>query len=331
MDLYISRKHEHMRRRVLVAVFLSILAIVSSCSDGSATPTEAAVSQAETYQIALVMKTLTNPFFIEMERGARQAEDELDIELIVRTAAQETSIEQQIAIVDELIRDQVDAIVIAPGDSLRLIPVLKQAQDAGIVIINIDNALDEDFSEEYGLVNVPFISVDNEQGAYLSASYMVDQLEKPAEVIILEGIADAKNAQDRKAGAMRAFAENDMITVIATDTANWKIDEGYRKTQALFETYPDVSGIFAANDMMALGAIQYLEEANRSDVLVAAYDALDEAIDAISDGKLIVTIDQQAALQGAIGVEYAVKALNGEELPEETLVDVLVVNAETLP
>ncbi|MCB0021873.1 MAG: substrate-binding domain-containing protein, partial [Caldilinea sp.] len=88
------------------------------------------------------MKTLTNPFFIEMEKGARRAEQELGIELIVKTGAQETSIEQQIAIVDDFIARGVDAIVIAPGSSTELIPVLKKAQDAGIVVINIDNRLD---------------------------------------------------------------------------------------------------------------------------------------------------------------------------------------------
>lgn len=77
--------------------------------------------------IALVMKTLTNPFFIEMEKGARKAENEFGINLIVKTGAKETSIEQQIAIVEELINSKVDAIVIAPGSSTDLIPVLKKS------------------------------------------------------------------------------------------------------------------------------------------------------------------------------------------------------------
>ena len=156
-------------------------------------------------RIALVMKTLTNPFFVEMERGARRAEEEFGIELIVKTAAQETSTEQQIGIVDELIRDKVDAIVIAPGDSLELIPVLKKAQDAGIVVINIDNRLNPDFSQSEGLANVPFISVNNETAAYQSAKYISDQITTPTQAVILEGIRSAQNAEDRKNGAMLAL------------------------------------------------------------------------------------------------------------------------------
>jgi len=276
------------------------------------------------------MKTLTNPFFVEMEKGGRQAETDFGINLIVKTAAQETSIEQQIEIVDELIREQVDAIVIAPGDSLELIPVLKKAQDAGIVVINIDNQLDREFSEKIGLENVPFISVDNEQAAYLSAKFISDQLTSPSEVAILEGIRSALNAEARKNGAVRAFSENPNITIATMETAHWKIDEGYEVTKQIYLSNPDIQAIFCANDMMALGAINYLKETNRTEVLVAAYDALEEAKQAIREGSLAVTIDQQAAYQGYLGVEYAVRTLNGENFPAETIIDVLVVTADTL-
>ena len=319
-----------MNRVTIVGVSLMLLLLLAACGDAESNEPTVEATTSSPMQVALVMKTLTNPFFIEMERGAREAESDLGIELIVRTAAQETSIEQQIQIIDELIHDEVDAIVIAPGDSLGLIPVLKQAQDAGIVVINIDNRLDPEFSESHGLVGVPFISVDNEQGAYLSAKHISDQIDTPTNVVILEGIREAQNAQDRKAGALRAFEENPNITVVASETAHWKIDESYQVTSQLFSEHPDIGAVFCANDMMAFGTLQYLSESNRSDVLVAAFDALDEAKQAIRDGTLSVTIDQQAARQGYLGVEYAFRRLNDEELPDETMVEVLVVSQQTL-
>ncbi|MCP4140927.1 MAG: sugar ABC transporter substrate-binding protein [Chloroflexi bacterium] len=287
-------------------------------------------NSSQPYRIALVMKTLTNPFFIEMEKGGREAEAEFGIELVVKTAAQETSIEQQIEIVEELIREKIDAIVIAPGDSLELIPVLKKAQDAGIVVINIDNKLDPEFAEKVGLVDVPFISVNNEQAAYLSAKYISDQITSPTNVAVLEGIRSALNAEARKNGALRAFAENPNITVVAMESAHWKIDEAYEVTKEIFQDHADIGALFCANDMMALGAINYLKESKQNNVLVAAYDDLDEAEEAIRDGTLQVTIDQQAAYQGYLGVEYAVRTLNGEKIPAETLVEVLTVTTETL-
>jgi ribose transport system substrate-binding protein len=91
---------------------------------------------------------------------------------------------------------------------------------------------------------------------------------------------------------------------------------------------PDLKALFCANDMMALGALQYLEETNRTDILVAGFDALEEAVNAVEQGKLVATIDQQAAQQGYLGVRYAVQALQGQDLPQEILVDVRVITAD---
>jgi ribose transport system substrate-binding protein len=281
-------------------------------------------------RIALVMKTLTNPFFIEMEKGARKAESEFGITLTVKTGAQETSIDQQIAIVEDLIKDGVDAIVIAPGSSTELIPVLKKAQDAGIKIVNIDNQLDPALSEKLELKNVPFISVDNINGGYLSAKYIADLLKAPTKAAIIEGITSAKNSKDRKEGAMKAFQECSNITSVVNSTANWKIDEAYTVTKKLLQENPDIGAIFCANDMMALGAIKYLSEARRSDVLVAGYDALSEAKQAIKTGELMVTIDQQANLQGYEGIQCALDLINGVPVEKEQIIDVKVITNTNL-
>ena len=280
------------------------------------------------YKIALVMKTLTNPFFVEMEKGARKAEKELGINLIVKTGAQETSVDQQITIIEELIKEKINALLIAPADSVQLIPVLKKVQDAGIPIINLDNVLDAQSMTKVGLKEIPYISVDNVNGAYLSAKYIADKVKTPTQAIILEGIPTAKNAEDRKNGAMKAFAENSNIKVVASESAHWKVDEAYQVTTQLFKQNPNIKLIFCANDMMALGALQYLKENKITDVLVAAYDALDEVMPMLKDGRLQATIDQQAANQAYAGVQLAIRALHGEKLPPVTLLDVMLVTRE---
>jgi ribose transport system substrate-binding protein len=328
--------------RLWFGVVLLWMLLLAACSGQNAAPNgiqtvfedrpaEATTVATDRYRIALVMKTLTNPFFIEMEKGARRAEAEFDVALTVRTGAQETSIEQQISIVEEMVTAGVDAIVIAPGSSTELIPVLKKAQESGIVVINIDNQLDPALSATLGLVGPTFISVDNEEGAYLSAKCIADRITKPTQVVIIEGIPEARNAQERKAGAERAFSENALISIVASESADWKIDEARDLTSQLFEQYPAIGGVFAANDMMALGALAYLGSSAHPDVLVAGFDALSEAIEAVRAGTLLCTIDQQPAEQGFLGVQAAVQALNGETLPSEIMLDVLLISQDTLP
>jgi ribose transport system substrate-binding protein len=166
------------------------------------------------------MKTLPHPFFVEMERGARRAEKEIGVTLMVKTAAQETSIEQQIQLVEDLIADKVDAIVIASGDSQRLVPALKKAADAGIHLINIVNRLDQGAVQQSGLKPIPFISVDNEAGACKAGKYLVTGVAEPTEFALLEGIRNADNAKQRAAGARHAFAENSQVKPAASKPAN---------------------------------------------------------------------------------------------------------------
>lgn len=286
------------------------------------------VAPAKKWKVALVMKTLTNLFFVEMEKGARRAEQQLGLELIVRTAAQETSIEQQIQIMDDLVAIKVDAIVIAPGDSQRLVPSIKKAAAAGIKIVNIDNRLDPAAIEQAGLAPVPFISVDNEKAAYASAKFIADNAKPGTQAAILEGIRSADNARQRMEGAKRAFSENKSIELVASESANWKIDEGYLVTKQIFAKHPQVKLLFAANDMMALGALKYLEENKRAEVKVAAYDALDEAVAEVEAGRLAVTVNQQAAEQGFQGVTLAVRLLKDERVPQVTLIDTRLITAK---
>jgi ribose transport system substrate-binding protein len=327
-------------RNVLSSVTLVLLVILgAACKPGEEPKPEPLILPSGNQQkapedeatptVALVIKTLANPFFLMVEKGARRAEKELGIRLMVRTHGDETAIAQQIAIVEQLIREKPDAIVIVPSNSAELVPVVKKAQDAGIVIINIDSRLDPVTAREWGL-SVPFVSVDNARGGYLSAQYLASKLTRPTPVLIVTGDDSGDAGRERVRGAQQAFAENPNARLVGTEFAYWTIEEAYEAAPRLFERHPDVGAIFSVNDLMALGIRRYLDERGRSDVLIAGYDDIEEARVAIRQGKLLATIDQQAEEQGYLGVKYAVRALAGEKLPPETLVDVKLVTAESL-
>ena len=287
---------------------------------------------AKKVRIGLIMKTLTNPYFIKMEKGARKAETELGIELIVRTGTQETSFEHQVAIVDDLVEKRlVDALVLTPADSWHLIASVKKAREAGIPVVNVSTRLDPKALAEIGCQNIPLVSVNNEQGAYLSAKALVADVKTPSKAMILEGIRQADSAEQRKQGARRAFAENPAVSLVASETANWKIDEAYDVTKKTLLAHPDISLVFAANDMMALGAVKYLRDAEKKNVKVAGFDALTEALQAIKAREMVATLDQQGDEQGYQGVQYAVRLLKGETLPAETLLEVKLITADNVP
>jgi ribose transport system substrate-binding protein len=328
--LHGSRQHlsrslpraNHTRRSIIGAGFILFCVSPMLC-----TGAEGSTKPSARPRIALLMKTLTSPFFVQMEKGARRAEAELNIELLIKTSTQETSIEQQIAIIDQLTRARVDAIVVAPADSYRLIPALKIAQDKGIIIVNLDNRLDPATQRKAGMEIVPFISVDNKTATYKVVKYLVDGVRAPTEAAIIEGFRGAANAEERRRGAMQAFAENSNVSVVASEAANWKIDEAYEVTRKLFAAHPRIGLLYCANDMMALGAIRYLQDAHIGQVKIAGYDALDEARHAIRRGEMVASADQQSGQQGFMGVLYAVRMLRGETVPKETMLNTTIVTA----
>jgi ribose transport system substrate-binding protein len=338
LNIFAKTLHEirevHMQFFRLFYVSLITL-LISACGQSSGPDVKSVAPAASTvqpsvvpeHQIGLVMKTLTNPFFIEMEKGARRAEKELGIALQVKTAAQETSIEQQIQLVNDLIAAKVDAIVIAPGDSQSLVASVKKASDAGIKVVNIDNRLDLESMKQAGLQGVPFIGVDNDSGAYKAGQFLAAGISTPTKAAILEGIRSADNAQQRMEGAKRALGENKNIKLVASETANWKIDEAYKVTKSIFKKDPDIQLVFAANDMMAIGAVKYLQENGKTKVKVVGYDALDEAVAEINAGHMYATVDQQAAEQGYQGVVLALRMIKGEKAPPMTIIETRLVSA----
>lgn len=292
----------------------------------------AKTSQGEppTVKVAVILKSFTNPFFVEMAKGARRAQQETGIDLQVKTATPETSVEQQIRLVDSQIKAHVNAIVISPVDIRRVVPVLKMAHDAGIKIVNIDERLDPDVLTANGMPQVPFVGVNNEQAAYQAAKFIADQVKLPTEVAIFDGVPGTNTAMDRKRGVQRAFNENGKLRLVESGAANWKADEAYELAKRAFKSHPKIGIVYCLNDLMAIGVIKYLQETGKTHVLVGGFDALDEARSAIRAGDMVVTVDQLAARQGYIGVISALKLLHGEAVPNVVMVDTALISASTL-
>lgn len=319
---------------------LSSLLMLVACGDSSEPNiesitinepnTNATQNKLPIVKIALVIKSFTNPFFIEMAKGARIAQKETGIDLRILATTPETSVEQQIRIVDGQIKAHVDAIVISPVNIQRLQPVLKKAQDAGIVIVNIDERLDSHSIAALSMKSVPFVGVDNERAAYKVATYISDQIKTPTQAAIFVGIPGSNTSIDRQRGAQRAFNDNKKLQIVAIGAANWKSEDAYDLAKQIFKSYPKIGVVFCSNDLMAIGLMRYLQESGRNKVVVGGFDALTETKRSIQNGEMMATIDQQASRQGYLGITHALKLLRHETLPNTVLVETVLVTSNTL-
>jgi ribose transport system substrate-binding protein len=281
-------------------------------------------------RIALVMKASSNPFFVRMEEGAQRAADSLGLKLLVGTITRETDIDQQIAIVENMIVQGVKAILIAPADSKAITSVLKRAQDNGIHVINIDNRIDLKTAKAIGLAIACYVGVDNEEGGRMAGEYLAALLQGEGKVAMLEGIRGVDNAEARKNGFLRSLQNTD-IELVASQSANWAQDQGLDVFTNMLQANPDIQGLFCANDMMALGAVQAIDQAGKTGkIFVTSYDNLKAAREAILQDKLHATVEQHPELMGYESVVIAQKLIRGGRVPGEKLVRLNLITRDNL-
>ena len=281
--------------------------------------------------VALIMKSLANEFFVTMADGARahQASHDAEYRLIVNGIKNEVDLAQQVALIDQMIASGVDAIVISPAGSKAVVPALARATAAGIVVINIDNRLDKDVLNEYGL-KVPFVGPDNFHGAELAGQYLASHLTAGAEVAILEGVPAAYNSGQRTAGFNKAMAEAG-LDVVAQQSAQWDQTMAVTVASAILIQHPDLAALLCANDNMALGAVAAVTQAGMGEqIQIIGFDNISAAQNLIAQGRVLATIDQHADLLAVFGIEHALEALSSDALLADKSTPVDLITADTV-
>lgn len=315
-----------------LATFL-YLSVAISCADSEHSAQGPAPGEAgpDRPTIALIMKSLANEFFVTMADGAR-AHHELNdgrYRLIINGIKNEVDLAQQVALIDQMIASDVDAIVISPADSKAVVPALARAAAAGIIVINIDNRLEKNILGEYGLT-IPFVGPDNFQGAEMVGRHLASKLAPGDQVAILEGVPTAFNSRQRTAGFRKAMTDSGM-NIVAQQSAQWDQTMAVTVTAAILVQYPGLAALLCSNDNMALGAAAAVSQAGRGDrVKIVGFDNISAIHDLIRGGGVLATIDQHADLLAVYGIEFALDALNSDLPLEDKTTPVDLITRTTI-
>jgi ribose transport system substrate-binding protein len=259
------------------------------------------------------MKSLANEFFKVMGEGTEkwQKEDNtFDLTMVGMNS--ETDIDTQIAAMENFITQKVDLIALAPADSVGLVPSVKKALDAGITVVNFDVKLDDKALAEAGLQDFLFVGPDNAEGARLAGEALAQKLGPGGKVIIIEGNPGADNATQRKNGFMKAV-EDGQLELLDSVTAHWETEEANTVMTNLLTKHPDVQGVMAANDSMALGVIKALDAAGKAgQIQVVGFDNIPAVQPLLQNGTMLATIDQFGPDMAKNAIQTGFKVLNGK-------------------
>lgn len=283
-------------------------------------------------KIALIMKSLANDFFSSMAKGAeshQQAHSD-EYELVVNGIKDERDLSRQVALVEEMVSSGVDAIVIAPADSKALVPALRRAREAGVVVINIDNKLDAEILQTEQ-ISIPFVGPDNQAGAKKVGDYLATKLKAGDEVIVLEGIRTSFNGTQRRLGFEAAMKAAD-IKIADSQSAQWEMSMANTLASSMLSEHPNVKAILAANDSMALGALAAVRNSGKAgEVAIVGFDNIPAVQQAIKEGQILATADQHGGELAVFGIEHALRLIADPEAKvedRETPVD--LITAEVL-
>ncbi|MGH9839705.1 MAG: sugar ABC transporter substrate-binding protein, partial [Blastocatellia bacterium] len=207
-----------------LAVFALALLAVVSCQRGN-TPSSNQPA------IALVLKTLNNPFFIDMQKGAKETAAKLGVNLIVQAAEREVDVEKQMQIIENLIQSKVAALCITPSGSKEVVPAIVKANKAGIPVLIVDTRVHAETLEAAGGKVAGFIGSDNLEGGRVAGEFVAKKLGGKGKVAILEGIPGHETGDSRLKGFREVMARHPGIEIVSSQTANWERDQGYNVFQ----------------------------------------------------------------------------------------------------
>lgn len=247
-----------------------------------------------------------NPFWAAVQAGAEQAGADWGVEVAVMSPPEESDVQSQITQIEDAITQGVGGIALAPTDPVALAPAVDAAIAAGIPVVFIDTKGSNE--------GVTFIGTDNQAGAALAGDYLCTNLPAGAKVAILQGIITQSTGQARYEGAKAAFAACG-LDLVAELPAEWDTAKAQTATDDILAGNPDLAGIFASNDNMALGAVESARAQNLLDQLtIVGFDANPNAAAAILAGDMEATIAQAPGNMGKFGVESLIKLINGETI-----------------
>jgi len=269
--------------------------------------------------IAVFTKNQTNPYFQAVRVGADAAAKVLNVKTLHYIPTKPDSIPEQMSQIEDVVKKP-DAIVFTPVDYKALVPGVEKINAANIPVVNIT---DRSSAGKF----VAFVGADDYSTGLETARYLLKSLNGKGNFIILEGVKGALTNTDRVRGFNDALKENPGAKVLASQPANYQRLQALQVMENLLQSHPQIDGVLAANDAMAMGAIEALEGANRA-AKVIGINGTKEAVDAIKAGKLLASGDYNGFLQGCIGTIIAARTLRKQPVVSEIVLKPTVVSKE---
>lgn len=329
----------------LLCMILSILLIVSlvgcagkssgdtpGSSDSNVSDTKSNDSNdSASVRIAYVTKSLADDFMINLRDAMVKYAKDYGYSLDWYCAeGNQNDIEGQVKIMDDVILKEYDYIILLMADSVALIPSIISANNADIPVILVNDDINKEEAEAQGAEYVCYIGVDNYTGGYMAGEYALENYDS-AKTGILGGIEGVKAGDDRLTGFKDAVALNSGFEIVSELRTDWSRDQGYSSCQDMMEANPDLQLIFSASSAIALGAVEAIQQAGKSDqIKVIGFDGTADDIASIQAGELFACASQDCNQYADTAMTVIKSLINGETVEKEIYTDCFLLSSDNI-
>jgi len=272
---------------------------------------------AEGKTIAVFTKNTTNPAYEAFRIAADQVAHASGVQTLHLVPKKPDDIDEQTAFVEQVLADKPDVIIFIPVDDVAMVDPVKKLNAAKIPIVLVSNTLPGQF--------VTFVGADDVAIGYREASYLFEHMGRKGKIVVLEGTPAAPTGRARLRGYARAFAETPGIQVLASAAGNFQQADGKRVMAKFLRDHPVIDAVLSANDSMALGALEALDEASRR-AIVMGINGILPAIKQIEAGRMLATVDFNMFKIGCTATRAAIRHLRGEPLPRKIMLPAEVID-----
>lgn len=319
-----TQVHSHARRLRLPLAALAMtaaLALVGCTTD--APGVDAPSNDGSTSKKIGVSMSFLNQFYAAAVEGMEDEAKKEGYELVVLNANSNSS--QQVNQVQNLVSQSVGAIIFAQLDAASGGASLTAAANATVPVIAVDQV---PVSDDY----LTYIGSDSVKMGQQACEYLVDLIGGSGDIAIIQGVPGSSTQLQRSEGCDPVLTANPDVKVVSTTSANWDQNTAANVFANVLTANPDLNGIFAQNDDMALGAATATESANHAAIPMVTIDGFPAAYDGIDKGQISATISQQPYLMGQMAVQNAISAIEGDtaDIPKQQIQDAVLVTKDNV-
>jgi len=263
---------------------------------------------AKPLRFAYVTKTLINEFWQDVAAGVKEEAGKYGITVDVQAAKDESSMVEQLNLAQTVASQKPDALLLSPQSDSNLVPVIQAARAANIPTVIIDDARTDGASA--------YIGTDQVKIGAQAADYLNTANPKGGKVAQIEGAAGSPNARLRIKGFKEQLAKYPSLQLVASQPGNWDRLTALNATSNILRQYPDLAGIYANNDGMALGVFEAVKTAAATETAaVVGTDGIRQAKKSIGAGEMRATVAEFPFEEGKLGVEVALRLLACQPIP----------------